>query len=440
MTRLYLHIYLTVLASLVAFAVISGATWRLLRDAPELEDRFGAILQFADLALPPPNGSPAEVMAALERLHERFDGDLALFSPDRRLLGSIGPPPPPPPPGRQFEHPGRHWREGRPTPPDGMTPRERPRPQFDRGRVLASVALMDGRILVIQRSFGWLDVVPRIFVVLAASAVAVAIVAFPLARRLTRRLEALKSAVEEFGRGRLDSRAALSGRDEVATLAGSFNQAADRIEALLAARKTLLANASHELRSPLARLTMATEMLPEDIDPKRRAEIARNIAELDQLVGEILLASRLDNDGGSKADVDVELLGLVAEEAAAFGAEVTGTPAVVRGDARLLARMARNLLENARRYGGGSKIEVSVAKVDDGVQFCVADRGPGVPEAERERIFEPFYRLPDAPERNGGVGLGLSLVRQIAERHRATAQCQAREGGGLRFIVTFPES
>jgi signal transduction histidine kinase len=427
-TRLYLQIYATVLASLLAFALISGATWRLLRDAPEMEDRFGAILQFADLALPPPDSPPAEVMAALQRMHLRFDADLALFSPDRRLLGSVGPPPPPPPPGR----PPR-LREGR-----GHMPHEHARPQFERGRVQASVALADGRILVIQRSFGVLDMVPRIFIVLTASALAVAVAAYPLARRLARRLEALKAAVDAFGAGRLDSRAKLSGRDEVATLAASFNQAADRIEALLAARKTLLANASHELRSPLARLTMATEMLPEGVDPKRRAEIARNIAELDQLVGEILLASRLDADDTSRADVDVDLLGLLAEEAAIVGASVSGVPATIRGDPRLLARMARNLLENARRYGGGTPIEASLGMGGDGLEMTIADRGPGGPDAERDRIFEPFYRVPGSMERDGGVGLGLSLVRQIADRHGAKVRCLARDGGGLKFVVTFP--
>jgi len=442
-TRLYLHIYLTVLASLVAFALISGATWRLLRNAPELEDRLGAIRQVADLALPSPNAAPAEVQAALERLHERFDADLALFSAQGRLLGNVGPLPPPPlrPPPPHRRDGGERSREA-PKHRFGSEhgPREHMRPQFDRGRFMASIALADGRVLVIQRSFGWLDLVPRIFIVLTLSALAVALAAFPLARRLTRRLEALKKAVEEFGAGKLDARATLKGRDEVATLAASFNQAADRIEALMAARKTLLANASHELRSPLARLTMATQMLPDDIDPKRQAEIARNIAELDQLVGEILLASRLDADAVPGGDGEVDLLGLVAEEAAGFGAEVTGAPVTLRGDARLLARMTRNLLENARRYGGGSKIEVALARTAAGVELSVADRGPGVPEAQRERIFEPFYRLPDAPERDGGVGLGLSLVRQIAERHRATVRCEGREGGGLRFVVTFAGS
>jgi signal transduction histidine kinase len=435
-TKLYLHIYLTVLASLLAFALISGATWRLLRDLPELEDRFSAIRQIADLAIPPRGAAPAEIQAALDRLHERFDADLALFGREGRLLGHVGPVPPPPKrllAARRHEEMERRGRAFRHE--DG--PDDPMRPQFNRGRFIAPIVLADGRILVVQRSFGWLDLAPRIVIVLTLSALAVGLAAFPLARRLTRRLEALKLAVDEFGAGKLDARAALKGRDEVATLAASFNQAADRIQALMAARKVLLANASHELRSPLARLTMATQLLPDNVDPKRQEEIARNIAELDQLVGEILLASQLDADSVQGADGEVDLLALVAEEAASFGADVAGAPIRLRGDARLLSRMTRNLLENARRYGGGSKIEVALERTASGFQLSVADRGPGVPEAQRERIFEPFYRVPDAPEREGGVGLGLSLVRQIASRHNATVHCEAREGGGLRFIVTF---
>ena len=156
------------------------------------------------------------------------------------------------------------------------------------------------------------------------------------------------------------------------------------------------------------------------------------------MVGEILLASRLDADDTSRADVDVDLLGLLAEEAAAVGASVSGIPATIRGDPRLLARMVRNLLENARRYGEGTPIEAGLSLGIDGLEMTIADRGPGVPEAERDRIFEPFYRVPGSMERDGGVGLGLSLVRQIADRHGGQVRCLARDGGGLTFVVTFP--
>jgi signal transduction histidine kinase len=262
-------------------------------------------------------------------------------------------------------------------------------------------------------------------------------------RRLTRRLEALKAGVEAFGAGALHQRVDEGGRDEVAAVAVSFNRAAGRIEALLRSHQNLLANASHELRSPLARLKMAMAML-DDASPEMRArlkhEIHTNIGELDALVEEVLLASRLDASATLDTSQPVALLAVAAEEAARVGASAGGDDVVQPGDERLLRRAVRNLLENARRYAGEG-VEVQVARrADGGVDVAVADRGPGVPEAWRERIFEPFFRLPGHAEREGGVGLGLALVRQIAERHGGRARCEAHEGGGSRFVISLPAS
>jgi signal transduction histidine kinase len=134
---------------------------------------------------------------------------------------------------------------------------------------------------------------------------------------------------------------------------------------------------------------------------------------------------------------EVDLLGLVAEEAARTHAEVGGHPAHVRGDARLLRRVVRNLLENARRHGGGSPVEASVQEKDGRAIVRVCDRGPGVPAGETERIFDAFYRLPGASAEQG-AGLGLALVRQIARRHGGDARYLPREGGGSCFEVELP--
>jgi signal transduction histidine kinase len=285
--------------------------------------------------------------------------------------------------------------------------------------------------------------VPALILSLVLLFVAVAVSAWPVANRLTRRLQALRSGVEVFGSGQLQHRVAVEGKDEVAALAHSFNEAAQRIEDLVTSNRSLLANASHELRSPLARLKMAVSMMSE-MPPERVArlkeEIHQDIRELDALVEEVLLASRLD----SKADIDVhpvDLLGMATEEANRVGAHIDADPGMLnqpyQADDRLLRRAMRNLLENAKRYGGPD-IDLSLAKVGKQIEICVSDRGPGVPADQRERIFEPFYRMPGHAEHAGGVGLGLSLVRQIAQRHGGDVRCEAREGGGSKFIIALP--
>ena len=127
---------------------------------------------------------------------------------------------------------------------------------------------------------------------------------------------------------------------------------------------------------------------------------------------------------------------LLAEEGARVAAEVSGEPVCIQGDPRLLRRLMRNLLENARRYAAGASIEASVVTTGGGARLCVADRGPGVPEQEREHIFEPFYRAPSRRAySDSGVGLGLALVRQIARHHGGDVRCLPRPGGGTCFAV-----
>ncbi|HOF51118.1 MAG TPA: ATP-binding protein [Rhodoferax sp.] len=286
------------------------------------------------------------------------------------------------------------------------------------------------------------------FWTLGLVAIAVALATYPIVRRLTRRLEALQRGVEQWGDGNLSARVPEGGDDEVGFLATRFNHAAQRVEtllksrdALLASQKSLLANASHELRSPLTRIRMGLELMG-PASSSARDEIARNIAELDQLIEEILLASRLDAKEADLGTVEpVDLVGLSAEECARHQAvlETTQASLVVPGVAKLLRRVVRNLLENARRYGTG---EVTLTLLQDGnfAVIQVSDRGPGVPEALQARIFEPFYRLPGASEREGGVGLGLALVKSITQRHGGTVQCSNRDGGGACFEVRLPQN
>ena len=267
-------------------------------------------------------------------------------------------------------------------------------------------------------------------------ALVVGAVAYPFVRRLTQRLERLQRGVESLGAGDLSARVAVEGRDEVAQLALSFNRAAERIEALVGAHKTLLANASHELRTPLARIRLATELLKESADPKRRAGLEQDIAELDLLIDEILLASRLDAVAERDGYEQVDLLALAAEECARYaGVQLDGDPAIVSGDPRLLRRLLRNLLENAQRHGR-PPVQVGIAKLPEGARITVSDHGEAIPPEQRARLFEPFYRRPAS--NSAGTGLGLALVRQIAQHHGGNVLAVKTDEGRNGFVVDLP--
>jgi signal transduction histidine kinase len=250
-------------------------------------------------------------------------------------------------------------------------------------------------------------------------ALVVAICAYPLARRLTGRLERLQAGVESLGAGELSARVKVEGRDEVARLAESFNRSAARIEELVSAHKMLLANTSHELRTPLSRIRLGVELMKETADPKRSADLQKDIAELDALIEQILLSSRLDATEQIETPEQIDLLALAAEEAARYErCSVAGNPVIVTGNRALLQRMVRNLLDNAERHGV-LPIEIDVRSEGDRAVITVADQGPGVDPGDRDRIFTPFYR--GATSRATGAGLGLALVRQIARRHGGDA-------------------
>jgi signal transduction histidine kinase len=412
MRRLYMQVYVSFVAILLLFAVMVGVAWH---HSPVGGEEVATFEGAAGLAaeLLPSGRPPAEQEATLQKLATSLGAELTLWGPDGTRLA---------------------WAGGRLPFPRGRTGSGW---MGARGGPTIALRLDDGRWLMARhrpyprtRPLGAL-------VVVGALATAVAIGAYPLVRRLTRRLERLRAGVEGLGSGDLTARVPVEGRDEVAGLAHSFNRAADRIEALLRSQRTLLASASHELRTPLTRIRMALELEP-TARPETRARMEADIAELDALIGELLLASRLETVEQLEHVEDLDLLGLAAEEAARAGLEVSGQAVPVRGDARLLRRLVRNLVENAQRHGA-SPVEVSVEARGGRAWLRVCDRGAGVAEEERERIFAPFYRPAErAPE--AGVGLGLSLVRQIARRHGGDARCLPREGGGTCFEVDLPST
>jgi signal transduction histidine kinase len=180
---------------------------------------------------------------------------------------------------------------------------------------------------------------------------------------------------------------------------------------------------------------MGIELLKEKADPTAKAELEQDIAELDQLIDEILLSSRLDAMERLDQIEPIDLLALAAEEAAHYdGTTVAGTPVTVQGDARLLRRLIRNLLENAKRHGA-PPIDVAVAMQTGAAVLTVSDHGPGIAEADRARIFEPFFRK--AGSASTGTGLGLALVRQIARRHGGDVTIETRDDRSA-FVLRLP--
>ncbi len=414
--RLYVKVYLTIVASLLLAVLATAAVWRAGPEADSMRGAFhmaGGVLTaaLADKAAPLP-----EQKQAVDRLSRLIRADLALFDENGALLAASGEPLPPPDEvtnggdDRWFRRPHQSvWR----------------------------LPLSDGRVVVFRSRF---DHDHRgyglgFFGHLAIVALLIALGAYPIVRGLTNRLERLQTGVEQLGAGDLTVRVKVEGRDEVARVAESFNRAAGRIEELIKAHKMLLANASHELRTPLTRLRMGIELLKEKADPAAKAELEQDIAELDQLIDEILLSSRLDAMERLDQIEPIDFLALAAEEAAHYeGTAVAGTPVTVQGDARLLRRLIRNLLENAKRHGA-PPIDVAVTMQPGAAVLTVSDHGPGIAEADRARIFEPFFRKAGAA--STGTGLGLALVRQIARRHGGDVIVETRDDRAA-FVLRLP--
>jgi len=420
-SRLYLRMYVALLAVVIVFFASSSLLFFWHRGDTREGAMLGAAARVASFALAAPEAPAPDQRQSLQELSTVLGLGVALFDAEGRRLAEAGSFAPLPDVSRSESYleggPRHHALLLRLADGRWLSVRLPPTPHRHGGFV-ASLALLAGLL---------------------------ALVAWPLARSLTRRIESLSARVEAFGRGELGARAEVRGSDEVARLAASFNDAAGRIEALVATQRTLLASASHALRSPLARLRVAAELMAGDAPPAPervaalRDQLAREVASLDAAVEELLAVSRLEL--GAATQVPVDVLALAAEEAARAGAELTGAPASVTGDARSLRHLLRNLLENARRHAPGGAVALTVEPIDSawpdaGARIEVADRGPGVPEAERDRIFEPFAKGSLAPA-EAGVGLGLAIVRQVARHHGGDVRVRAREGGGSVFEVTL---
>ena len=412
MRRLYPQVYLTIVASLFLVVLTAGTVWKFVARVPPFNQPFEVAGEVIAELIPPVDAPLQEQQQAVDRLAGRLGADLAVFGPAGEPLAAAGRPLPAP----KTNGPPGGWMRGL-------------------GGPAISIALPDGRWLVARLPERHRPSVLSLVAFLGTVALAVALGARPVVKWLTGRLERLQRGVELLGAGDLRARVKVEGRDEVARLAQSFNQAAARIESLVDAHKMLLANASHELRTPLTRIRLGIELV--GAHPERRKELEQDIAELDQLVDEILLASRLDATSELDIHEDIDLAALAAEECARYdGCSVEARPVQVRGDPMLLRRMIRNLVENAELHGK-PPIDVTIEQRGQQALLHVSDRGPVIEESARERLFSPFYRIPGrlGPK---GTGLGLALVRQIARRHGGDVSYDPERGS--RFSVVLPAS
>lgn len=420
-SRIYLHFVGVLIVVGLATAVLLAMGWRQgpRREVAERVARHVATLAGEEL-------DDARALAArLARLHADLELDTAVHGLDGRLIASGGGVLPVPRAGELA---------------DARTGAVLVSP---RGGGYALAPVRDGSAAEVRaiaqvgapRRFGppatWRPLL-GLALVLGVAAVATR----PLARRIARPLERLTAAARRLGEGDLGTRVSPPPRrwrrhsdDEIAALTAAFNEMAARVERTVRGQKDLLANVSHELRSPLARLRMALALLPRGGDSEARLRgLEQDLDDLDRLVDDLLTTARLESTG-APAQLGRVAIGALLEQVATRAAHdpatagvdvrVVPAPAIeVIADEALLRRALGNLVENAAKYGA-PPVTLAAGIQGDFVTVSVSDQGPGIAPADRERARAPFVRL-DAARAVGaprGVGLGLTLARRVAEAH-----------------------
>jgi signal transduction histidine kinase len=278
----------------------------------------------------------------------------------------------------------------------------------------------------------------------------VVLLCYALAHYLTKPLRQLRTAVDRLGRGDLTARAEESRKDELGDLAASFNRMADHIQTLLAAERRLLFDISHELRSPLARLSVAVELArTNEAGAPPLDRIQREADRLNALIRQMLEVTRTEGEPSRlKADrlrLDTLVTSLVDDcsiEADAHGCLLDLapiSPVTMEGDSELLRRAIENVLRNAIRYApAGSKVEVVLENGGGCIKIRVRDFGPGVPAEALPRLFDPFYRVEqDRDRKSGGVGLGLAIARRAVELHKGRLRA-SNASPGLLIEIELP--
>ena len=274
---------------------------------------------------------------------------------------------------------------------------------------------------------------------------------YPFARGLTSPLREMASAARAMAAGDDSVPVTATSRDEVGELARAFNAMRADLAEVEAQRRELIANVSHELRTPLASLRARFENIVDGVEPADEDNIAASLREVERLSGlvdQLLDLSRIES-GVAPLHVEPFELDSVLDDAADVARrqhpnaviEVDGDAVVYQGDAARIHQVAVNLLSNAARYApDGEPVTITARRAPDGAEIVVRDRGPGIPPAERRRVFERFYRSDHARAADGGgTGLGLSIVRGIVEAHGGRVVIGDSTDGGCEVAVLLPD-
>jgi two-component system, OmpR family, sensor kinase len=434
--RLFWKLYLAGLALLGLVFVANVAVGALMGRAPVMRGTE-KLTRFAAEHIVDHRADPVRVEAELRQMADAFRVDMAFRLDDGQVVAAVGEPPPLPDAERaQLDGGLRHL------------------DLDDRPIWATRVAGVPAGYLIVAappRSFP----VEKAAAFISAWLLVLAVAAFPLARAMARPMERLTDAARKLGAGDLSVRVGLRRSDEVGELSGAFDDMAGRLEGLVRSERQLLADVSHELRTPLSRIRVALDLAAEgDVVRAQRylEEIRLDLAELDQLLGDVLTAARLDQAGG-RGEVPLRLQQVGAQEivdraAERFRRAHPGRQLTVRldgplprlvADPSMLRRVLDNLLDNAAKYSEApSPVEV-VARRDGGAFLVsVRDEGIGVDPVDLPRLFTPFFRTDRSRARgSGGVGLGLALAKRIVEAHGGTIGVESHPGLGttVRFSV-----
>ena len=420
--RIWRHLIVVLLVGIFASGVVFTTGWR----AAFIRSTGGRLARHVANLLAPHFDDATRRAAIVHHVSEELDLDVTVRAIDGTALDVAGTEFPPLPPGDLAE-----LRRGQVVAAHA--------PRF----FIAAPIFVDGRVRgvveasPVYRSFRapslW-----RPLLLLGVIMLIAGVASGPLARRISAPIERLTAVVRRFGEGDLTARVTPPrGRwqwrhrhrppDELDQLTRAFNEMAERIESLVRGQKELLANVSHELRSPLARMRVALELLPRDASNAARLDdVEADLVELDRLIEDVLTATRLEVSGlpAHLAAVDVgelftQLVARAEHHPLTAGKTVRapgGEGIVLTADGALLKRALWNLVENAAKYGA-PPIELSATREDNMVALRVKDAGAGIAPAERERVFDPFYRGDKARTPGSGFGLGLTLARRVAEAH-----------------------